>query len=364
MLQSSLFASLRASLFASLGAILFASLLALLLAPTPSRADPACLPGQLFPEGEGLGMPARLDLGLVAGVPTLCARNDAEHAGLLGCWTVDATGGALSVSTATSLPGHSQLGKTDANGCIEGYCTTPKANADELLIWATSTNGTHAVILRERTLFVFDAKTKQQTTVIPISDDKAPENTNIGNEPIEILYVGNALYVVGTDAGPYIAVWSYKDDGTRTGVITPGAEPSNFGGYSVFSGGVNVLDDSHVALANAGLQTMLIIRAADGAREELVRPVSTAPCTKDEVDYGLDLGDYEVREGDAPIGVSAACNKTIVKNFEPYSELDPIRLPSGDFLAALSGKGLGSLAILDGRSLMEKQRLKLSRCAK
>jgi len=337
---------------------------ATIVSPAIAFADPACLPRALFPPDQE-SAPPKLDLGLIAGVPTLCGLNDANTSGVTGCWTVNAATGELTTSTTTTLPGHSQRGKTDANGCIEGFCPSPKANSDELLLWATSTDGAHAAILRDYVLYVFDTSTKAQTAVIPLSDEKAAENTNVSNEPMEILYAGNAIYVVGADAGPYTAVWSFKDDGTRAGIIPPNSSDERSGGYSVYGGGVNVIDDEHIALIDAGLQTMLVVTAADGKRETLSRTISTAPCTKEEVLYHLDLGDIEIGDGDAAtqIGVSSACHATIVKNFEPYFDLDPVQLPSGDFLAALSGKARGTLAILDGKTLVEKSRIELARCA-
>lgn len=326
-------------------------LLAAGLTPGLARAQPACLPLSLFPQKEDDLVPA-LDLGLVANVPTLCARRRDESAGLLGCWTIDAKTGALSVSTATNLPGQSQRGKTDPSGCIEGYCTAPKAAADELLLWAVSTDGAHAVILREQALHVFDGKAKTQTGVIPLSDSAAPDTSNVSNMPVRILYVADTIYVVGSDAGPFIGVWPFRQDGKRMGFVT---EKQSEQAYSVYLGTANVLDDTRVALANAGLRSMLVLSPGAGQRQEITRNVGRAPCTKQEME-NVGFGDLD--------RLSAGCRKTVAARFEPYFDLAPIRLPSGHFLAALSGKGRGSLAILDGRTLTERQRLKLRRCTR
>ncbi|MFT3733035.1 MAG: hypothetical protein QM780_16735 [Hyphomicrobium sp.] len=326
-----------------------------------AHAETACLPAALFPPEQEAAPPV-LDLGLVAGVPTLCALNDTTTAGMTGCWTIDTATGALTTASVTALPGHSHRGKTDADGCIEGFCPAPQASPDEVLLWATSTDGTHAAILRENVLSIFDTVSKAQTVTIALSDDNAPEKTNVGNEPMEILYVGHSIFIVGADAGPFTGVWAFKDDGTRLGIIDPKAHKTTSGHFSVYAGGVNVIDDNHVALADAGLQSVLIVDARDGSIEEFARPVSTAPCTPDEVNDGLDLGNIEVAEPGSPIGVSQACHDTIVKNFSPYFDLDPVRLPSGDFLAALSGAGRGTLATLDGKTLAEKNRLQLAKC--
>ncbi len=311
-------------------------------------AGAPCLPKAWFSKESA----PRLDLGLVAGAPVLCAHADYEHAGLLGCFGVDPKTGALSDAPASALPGHSVRGKVDAKGCLEGYCPAPKAAADELLLYATSTDGAHAVILRDSVLHVFDAKTKKQTKAIALFDDKAPGDTNVGNEPYELLYVGNAIYVAGTDAGPYQALWSYKDDGKRTGLVKDdGADP---GGFSVFAGGANVLDDKHVALASAGLQELLVITSSDGVRAVTARAVKPGACKPDELAY---LG-----EGS---DVSKACKKVLARSYQPFVDLDLVALPAGGgYLAALGGKLRGSVAILDAKTLVEAKRIKLKRCAK
>jgi hypothetical protein len=345
--------------------LVFALLFAALQAPVPARAEPACLPLSLFPQEQGDGKQV-LDLGLIANVPTLCAYSNWLHTGLLGCWAVDPAAATLSVSTATSLPGHSQRGKTDANGCIEGYCPAPKPDVDELLMWAVSTDGAHAAILREGTLgegdspgrrealHVFDRRTKARTATIPLADDKAPANTNAGNSAVRFFYLGGTIYVAGSDAGPYIAVWAFEEGGRRLGMIEEASKPHGHS-YSIFNGGLNVIGDSHIALVDAGLQTMLILSPAGETRQLLVRRVSRAPCTEQEMDR-FNYWDYDT--------LSKGCRKTVARSFEPYIDLVPVRLPSGDFLAALSGGGRGTLAILDGNTLREKRRIVLPRCAK
>lgn len=338
--------------------------------PRPAYSETQCLPPSLFPQDYAVYSP-KFDLGVVAGAPTLCAPNvemqedqplTPRKPGYFRCWAVDPANGALSESAATVLPGHAQTGKTDAKGCIEGYCA-PNAKPDEMLLWSTSTDNVHSVLLRERTLYVFDASTKEQTKAIPLDGADFADDTNVGNEPIDILYAGKALYVVGTDAGPYIAVWSYKDDGTRTGVIkSEKRSPEESGGFSVYNGAANVIDDSHVALASPGLQSMIVVDAATGARKEQQRQVNMAACTPEEM-QSVDIGDYEVRNADGAGSVSAQCHDAVVTNLESYFDIDPLRLPSGDFLAALSGKNRGSLILLDGATLNEKQRFQLPRCS-
>lgn len=330
--------------------------LSLLLAALPAfglaRADSACLPSSLFPKDESESAPT-LELGLVGGVPTLCALPTLEQAGLMGCWSVNPANGTLSRSAATTRPGISQRGKTDARGCIDGYCIVPRVPADEFLLWAASTSGTGVVIRRERALYVFDAGTKAQVRTIQLYEENAPDGTNVSNEPVRLLYVGDTIYVIGSDAGPFMAVWAFKETGERTGVVTTTGKPGSEA-LSVYLGAANVIDDKHVAFSDVGLRRLLIL-SPGGTRQEKVRAVSTAPCTKDEM-QPVDIGEIDA--------ASKACRRTLTANLVPYFSLVPVRLPSGDFLAALAGKLRGSIAILDGTTLKEKKRFKLARCTR
>jgi hypothetical protein len=274
-----------------------------------------------------------------------------DQADLVGCWSVNPANGALSASTATSFPGHSMRGKLDAQGCIEGYCTSPTDNPDEVPLWATSTSGAKVVVLRERFLHVFDASTKAQTRVIALHEDNAQAGTNVSNQPIKLLYVGDTIYVVGTDAGPFIAVWAYKETGERLGFVTMTGKPGTEA-LSIYLGAAQVIDSDHVLLSDAGLRHVVVLTPS-GSRQDKRRALSTAPCTKDELQI-IDLGDLDA--------VSKACRRTAAANIQPYFDLAPVRLPSGDLLAALAGKLRGSLAVLDGNTLKEKKRLKLARC--
>jgi hypothetical protein len=215
-------------------------------------------------------------------------------------------------------------------------------------------DGTRAVILRGETLHIFDNAKKEQIGTVKIRSNDLPDNFSVGNEPVNLLYIGGTIYVVGSDAGPYIAVWAFTDDGQAQGVITKGGLSGTF---SVYNGAVNIIDAAHIALADAGLQTMLILSAANGAKQTnkwITRPAGAA-CTAAD----MDLVNFE----DAS-KVSQGCAKAVAKDFDPYFGFSPVRLPSGDFLAALGGKSVGSVAVLDGETLAEKRRFKLPRCRK
>lgn len=309
----------------------------------------------LFPQEQD-AVPPAIDLGLVRGAPVLCAHGNYETGGLIGCWSIDVAAGKMSKVASTPPPGHSVRSTTDANGCVEGYCADPKPEAGENVLWAKNTTGDRVAFVHSYTLHVFDASSKAQLGTVPLSEENAPGNTNVGNEPIELLYVGRTIFVLGSDAGPYAAVWAFGDDGTRKGFIAdaPQQAPAEEAyGFSVYLGSANVRDEGHVAVANAGVRRMIVVDAATDARQIIDRQVSTDPCNSDEI-AALDTGELDL--------VSDACRATLKKDFEPYFDLDPVLLPTGELLAALSGEGRGSLAVLDGQTLKEKRRIPLPRC--
>lgn len=353
----------RCKALATIGAVIF-------VIPSLSRAEPACLPKQLFEDDQAYAV-QKFDLGLVAGTPTLCAPHvemsadnpvQPAKAGYVACYTVDAVTGALSPSSATYLPGHSQLGLVDAQGCLDGYCPEPKAQPDAMVLWVESTDGAHRAIRNDATLNIFDTTSKKQTKAIPLYGDGLPDNTVVSNEPIKLLYTGNAIYVVGTDAGPYLAVWAFKDDGERKGVVRSSKmTEEQLGGYSVYNGAANLIDDRHMAVANFGFQSMIVIDTATGTQQEIARNVDLSACTATEME-NVNVGTYEFREGEEYSDVSKACNAAVVKNLESYFDLDPVRLANGDLLATQAEKNRGAIVVLDGATLAEKSRHILARC--
>lgn len=335
------------------GMILSAMLITALGAAGPALAQPHCLPQTALRTQDSLYGPP-LELGLVGGSVTLCVskRPDAPRAS--GCWTVNPTTGALTASTLTALPGRSQAGTVDAAGCVAGYCPTPKVEADMAPLWATSTNGARVVVLRRGDLHIFDATSKAPLRTIELYADGVPGHTVVGNAPIRLLYLDDTIHVVGADAGPFAAVWSFKDSGDRLGRQTTDGRADGKT-IDVYLGGTSVLDGGHVALADAALRRLVILDAA-GKRTTIVRQVSRAPCSEEDL--------MDVFIGGGAQRVSAACRRTIATHFAPYYDIELVRLPSGAFLAALSGKHIGEIAVLDKTTLREVRRMKLARCGR
>lgn len=312
-----------------------------------------CLPPTTLRQSDEPYGPA-FEMGLVGGSVTLCARGTRDRPRGAGCWTVNPTTGALTASTATALPGRNRWATADSTGCVAGYCPTPKVEAGTTVLWALSTNRARAVVLSGRALHVFDATSKAPLRSIPLIDANVPTDTMVRNAPVRLLYLDDMIHVVGADAGPFAGVWSFKDSGARLGsVTTDGRADSDT--FDVYLGGTSILDGGHVGLADAALRRLVILDAA-GKRTTIVRQVSQAPCSED------DLADAFI--GGGIDRVSAACRRTIITHFAPYHDIELVRLPSGAFLAALSGKHAGEIAILDKATLREVRRLKLARCGR
>jgi hypothetical protein len=335
------------------GMILMATVMTAIGAAGPALGQANCLPRSAIQTQDSLYGPG-LELGLVAGSVTLCIsrRPDVPHGA--GCWTINPTTGALTASTVTALPGRSQAGAVDAAGCVAGYCPTPRAEADRVPLWAINTNGTRAVVLSMGELHVFDATSKAPLRTIPLAADDVPGHTIVGNAPIRLLYLDDTIHVVGADAGPFAAIWSFRDSGVRLGRQTTDGRVDGHS-INVYRGGTSIIDGRHVALADAALRRLVIFDAA-GKRTTIDRQVSPAPCSEEN------LEDVFIAGGSTR--VSAACRRTIATHFAPYYDVDLVRMPSGAFLAALSGKHAGEIAVLDKTTLREVRRLKLARCGR
>ena len=321
---------------------------ALLLSTTMAATQPACLPKSVFVNTEGQ-FPL-IELGTVGKIPTLCAYERAlgsEAGKPLGCWTVDLKTGALGASTASGLPGRGHRVDLDTKGCANGYCIPPADGQKPF--FAVSTDGKHAAILTTERLTIFDTKTKAKVTDIELAKADAPEQTNVSNSAWGLLYNGDTLFVIGADAGPFIGVWVFKENGDRAGRVIIGEDSVN-----VFNGGYGILGADRVALVDAGLQNLTIVTGANAAKKTTKRTVSYTPCTKDQFEEWT-LGDDGSLKG--------ACKAAIDAKYRPYVDVSPIQAPSGDIVVALSGPAQGSLAVLNPATLKETRRLKLARCS-
>jgi len=300
-------------------------------------AAPACLPALATRPG------SELTLGSIAGVPLACVARGAK---VLGCWDIDPRSGTLTARAVSAPPGRSIEAAPDAKGCVDGYCLPATGTAPERVLMATSTDGRHAVIggWGSGAVAVFDTRTKKLLRSFDYSGKT--DDTIIGNSVVGLLYIGNMLYVRGSDAGPYEAVFAIKDDGTRLGQLTDGKEAL----FSIDEGSASALDAERLALTDAFFQQLVIISAKDNSRTVIKRPFVLGPCSEDDLDVT-----------EPP---KKSCEKHFAKTFAPYSGAELVALPGGDLLLALSGKAVGQLALLDSKTLVEKRRLRMPICRK
>jgi hypothetical protein len=328
---------------------------ALLLATALAAAQPACLPKSVFAKNGNQEFPV-IDLGYVDNDLTLCASERALNPNVdkfLGCWTVNPTTAAFGASAAKAVPGRGRRTALDTKNCIDGYCIAPIPQSPDVVrtFFAASTDGAHAAILTEHLLYIFATSTKAKVAEIELIKSDAPDETNLGNEPWGLLYSGDTVFVIGADAGPFIGVWVFKDDGTRAGRISADASPDS-DALNIYNGGYGVLGRDKVALGDAGLQNMTTVTGANGAKHTTKRNTSYAPCTKTQ------FGQWT--EGDGT--QAGACKRTLDARYVPYVDMSPVQLPSGEIITTLSGPAQGYIAVLDPAGLTEKRRLKLARC--
>jgi hypothetical protein len=325
------------------------TIVALLLAITLAAAQPACLPKSVFAKNGAEEFPV-IDLGYINNVLTLCAYQRAlgpDGDKLLGCWTVNPTTAALGASAARAIPGRGRRTGLDAQNCIDGYCIAPIPPDDHRPLFATSTDGAHAAILTERLLYIFATSTKAKVGEIELIKPDAPDGTNISNEPWGLIYNGDTLFVIGTDAGPFTGAWVFKENGSRVGSVSIDADALN-----IFKGGYGILGRDKVAFADAGLQNLTTVTGANAAQQSTKRTTGYAPCTKHQFEQWTEGDDTQ----------TGACKRALDAKYAPYVDMSPVALPSGDIITTLSGPAQGTIAVLNPTGLTETHRLRLARC--
>lgn len=301
-------------------------------------ADPAVAPNArlvLVRDGDGV---------------VLCAIDDAELRGVHGCWDVDPSNGRLTGRATLPLRGYSFRVELDAKGCVDGYCL-PGGPKDQFRTrLATSTDGQRALLLSATNdgldFHVFDAATKQLVRTIPNSLDG--QTVAVWNEPYDLYYVGHRFWVLGADAGPFMALTWFSDDGAQRGLIDMGKlpgrdEPSPL---SLWQGSVSVLDADHLGLSTVALRETRVVNAADGRATIIKRAVKSVPCPEEWT--------LEVTGSD----VSPKCTAWLESNVLPWRDGHFVALPDGGYLAVTTR---GALYRLDAK-LAVKDRFAASLC--
>jgi hypothetical protein len=173
----------------------------------------------------------------------------------------------------------------------------------------------------------------------------------VSNEPRDVHWVADMLFVEGADQGPYSAVWAFKSDGTQVGPIAAlGSKDDK--PLSTHNGSFSLLDKTRVAIAEQGFSALTLYEADTGKRTKLVRKLAKPPCKADELDaFWTDNND----------AVGAKCKEHMVKNFSTLIGATAVAGKT-NFLVMLRGERLGELAVLDAKTLAEKKAIKMPWC--
>jgi hypothetical protein len=293
----------------------------------------------------------RLELAAIGAEAVVCAM-DTERLRLLGpigCWKVDLGNGNLGATQPSPLPGRGFDVKLD-DRCARGYCLPKDAKlpGEKVAHIAYNLDSTKAAVLIGDEVHIYDAKTKEHASSFSIRGDKG-----VTNDPTEVHWVGDAIFVEGADSGsPFSAVWVFKTDGTQVGPIEPLGGAKDAKPISTNGGSFNILDEHRVGLAELGFTTLTEYDIATAKRTKLVRTIKKGPCKKDEEEnFWKDNVD----------ALSPKCKDYMTKT---YAHLVGATGISGktNLLILLRGPRLGELAVLDAHTLAEKKTIKMTWC--
>ena len=235
-----------------------------------------------------------------------------------------------------------------ADRCARGFCLPKDAKAPATkiarIVW--NTDGSKVAMLVDDDVHIYDASSKAHERSFSIRGDKG-----VTNDPTAIHWVGDVLFVEGTDQGPFSAVWAFKADGTPVGGIEEiGAKDGK--PISTYGGSFSLLDKTRVAVAEQGFSTLTIYETSNGQRTKLVRKLTRPPCKNAEVDaYWKDDNDK----------VTPKCKAALQKSFAHLQGATAVA-GSKNFLVMLRGPRLGELAVMDSKTLAEKKAFKLPWC--
>jgi hypothetical protein len=303
-----------------------------------------CLPAALKDEGA-----PKLQLAASGSDAIVCAvdQDKARLLGLVGCWKVDLASGALAYQdpATTTLPGGSVTVKLDGN-CARGYCLPKDAKlAGDTAHMSWNLDGSKVAVLVGDDVHLFDAATKAHESSFSIRGDKG-----VSNDAFAVHYVGDTVFVEGSNQGAYSAVWAFKQDGTQVGPIN-GLGGKEEKPVSTWHGSFSVLDKTRVGLAEHGMDTMTVYEVDTGKRTKLVRKVGKVACKPDELDAFWHDGDK----------VTDKCKDSVMKASGHLMGATAV-MGSKSLLVLLRNARLGELAVIDAKTLAEKKAIKMPWC--
>lgn len=292
----------------------------------------------------------RLELTAQGADAVVCAidQDETRLLGPVGCWKVDLASGALAYMPSAPLPGRGMSVLLD-DRCARGFCLPKDAKAPSTKIARMAWNGegSKVAVLVGDDLHVYDASSKAHESSFTIRGDKG-----VTNDPTGVDWVGDVIFVEGTDQGPYSAVWAFKaaDGAPLGGIEAIGAKDAK--PISTFGGSFSLLDKTRVAVAEQGFSTVTVYETSNGQRSKLVRKLTKPPCKNEEVDaYWHDQNDK----------VTPKCKAALEASFAHLQGATAVA-GSKNFLVMLRGPRLGELAVMDAKTLAEKKAIKLPWC--
>jgi hypothetical protein len=304
--------------------------------------DSSCLPTKLKDENA-----PRLEL-MASGPEAIVCAVDTDTDRLLGpvgCWKVNLPAGDLTYKEMSLLPSRGFAVRLDER-CARGYCIPKGAKIDgETAFIAKNTDGSKVAVLVGDDVHLFDAEEQEHESSFSIRGDKG-----VTNDPTALHFVRDTIIVEGADAGPYAAVWVFKEDGTKVGpVMSLGGKEEK--PLSTHRGSFSILDKDRIAVSEKGMETLTTYQIDNGARAKLVRKLPKTPCKAAELDAYWHDGDK----------VSDKCKESMTK---ASGHLMGATVVAGgkSLLVLLRGERLGELGVLDSKTLAEKSVIKLPWC--
>jgi hypothetical protein len=268
--------------------------------------------------------------------------------GSVGCWKVDLKSGGLTYQAPAPLPGRDVDVMLD-DRCARGFCVPAEAKLAAAkvahLSWSYP-EPTKVAMLVGDDVHIFDAASKKHESAFSIRGDKG-----VGNDPIAVYYVSDAVFVEGADQGPFIGVWQFKaSDGSPNGpLVSIGKDEKPL---STYHGSFSVLDKDHVGVSEHGFTTLTSYEVSTGKRTKAVRKVGKVNCKPDELEAYWKDGDK----------VSEKCKGSATTQFGTLIGATAF-MGSKSLVVMLRDDRLGELAVMDPKTLAEKSVIKMPWCS-
>lgn len=269
----------------------------------------------------------------------------------LTCWGVELAGsrrGMLASGLRSPPPGR-WISVEFYDHCTRGYCLPAGigAPADRQALMVMNLDASKVAVLASDTVHIYDAASRAHESSFSIRGDKG-----VTSNPIGMYWNGDAIFVEASN-GTTTPIWVFKADGTPLGPIMAAEGPGNTV-PSTRNGSFMMLDRSRVAISEQGLSSLTIYEIATGKRTKVVRKVPPSPCKNPEEIDGF-MRDPSKRFE------PTKCESFLSKHYAHLINADAVSW-NGSLLVALRGPRLGELAVLDAKTLAERQTISLPWC--